>query len=306
MPVFVHGNTQSKVFVVYLHGGPGASSLDAYQNPESPFTKLQNDNAVVYWDQRCAGSTQGSCGNLSLLQYTQDLEKLIFLINNKYGTGITYFLIGHSWGGTLGIKYLTEKENQAQIKGWIEVGGGHNVARIVQLEKKMLLEVGNEQIAKGLNSSEWQTAIEKANNLDFNKIDDIYEMNRIANNAERLMKKAGEVNETITNSWTKDYFFSPVDPSVENSNIQVTFEKMKNELATTNLSDSLQKINIPTLMLWGKYDFRVPPAFAQEEFKKYGSNEKELILLDRSAHFVQFNEADLFYERVKSFIEKYK
>jgi pimeloyl-ACP methyl ester carboxylesterase len=59
-------------------------------------------------------------------------------------------------------------------------------------------------------------------------------------------------------------------------------------------------------LLWGKYDFRVPPKFAQEALTNYGSSKKELVVFDRSAHFVQWNEPELFYEKVKKFIEQNK
>ena len=178
MPIFVHGNTSSKVFIIYLHGGPGSTSLEAYQNEKSPFTKLQSDYAMVYWEQRCSGSSQGNCSNLTISQYVEDLEKLIALIKNKYANDITIFLLGHSWGGSLGIKYLTTNNNQSAIKGWIEVGGGHDVPRIAILEKEMVNEVGNRQISQGININEWQANITKANSLDLSKIDDIYEMNK--------------------------------------------------------------------------------------------------------------------------------
>jgi pimeloyl-ACP methyl ester carboxylesterase len=306
MPIFVNGNTKSKVFIVYLHGGPGSTSLEAYQNKNNPLTNLQKDYGVVYWDQRCAGASQGSCNNLTLKQYNEDLEKLILLLQNKYGSDIKFFLLGHSWGGSLGIKYLSTATNQAKIKGWIEVGGGHNVPKIVRLEKEMVTEIGNRQIAAGKNATEWKSKIDKSNTLNLNVVDDVYEMNRIAVAAEGLIRKVDSVNEKITNSWVYDYFFNPLESALSSSNQNASFEGMKNELAILNLSDSLPKITIPTLLLWGKYDFRVPPKFAQEELQKYGSTKKQLFVFDRSAHFVQFNESQLFFDKVKNFIEENK
>lgn len=304
MPVFVNGNYSSKTFLLYLHGGPGGTSLDAYQNNENPFYKLQNDLVVVYWEQRCAGNTQGSCDNLTLNQYVEDLEKLIILLQSKYGSDIKLFLLGHSWGGTLGIKYLSNTLYQSKIKGWIEVGGGHHVPRIATLEKEMLISEGNKEILAGRNINEWNEIITKANTLNITKIDDLFEMNRLSVQAENIMKQNGTINSKIINSWFHDYFFSPQDISITKTNLALSAEKMKNELASINLSDSLQKIEIPVLMVWGKYDFRVPPKFAQEELIKYGSAKKDLVILDKSAHFVQFNEPQLFYENVKLFIEK--
>jgi pimeloyl-ACP methyl ester carboxylesterase len=306
MPIFVRGKVASNVFVIYLHGGPGGSSLEAYQHKDSPFTKLQSEYAMVYWEQRCAGSAQGECSNLTLSQYTEDLQKLIALLKNKYAADIRIFLVGHSWGGSLGINYLSTTNNSSNIKGWIEVGGGHNVPAIVELEREMVSEVGNRQIAKGINTLDWQNKIEEANALDLSKVEDLYEMNRIAVQAEGLMRNADSVNAKIANTWANDYFFSPIDNASANNNLSASFEGMKNELAVLNLSDKLPQITVPTLMIWGKYDFRVPPKFAETEFNRYGSNKKSLVLLENSAHFVQWNEPDRFYNLVRVFIEENK
>ena len=58
--------------------------------------------------------------------------------------------------------------------------------------------------------------------------------------------------------------------------------------------------------LWGNYDFRVPPEFANEELQKYGSEKKELVIFEKSAHFVQWNEPLRFYEVVNDFIDRNK
>lgn len=303
MPVFVNGNTSSKVFVIYLHGGPGATALEAYQNNTSPFFQLQQKYAVVYWDQRCSGAAQGQCNNLTMSSYVDDLDKLITLLQYRYAPDLKIFLIGHSWGGSLGIRYLTTADNQSKVSGWIEVGGGHNVPKIVMLEREMVNEVGNRQIALGNQVVAWQDKMVKANALNLSDVDDLYEMNRIAVQCEQLMTKADSVNKKIGNSFFKDYFFSPLDPGASPVNSQQTFKAMKNELAVLDLSENTALITIPTLLIWGKYDFRVPPAFAKEAFDQYGASKKELFLFDRSAHFVQWNQPALFYETVTAFIE---
>lgn len=306
MPIFVNGNTQSKIFVIYLHGGPGSTSLEAYQNQKSPFTKLQSDYAIVNWEQRCSGSSQGNCTNLTISQYVKDLEKVILLLKNRYASDITIFLLGHSWGGSLGIKYLTTNHNQSNIKGWIEVGGGHDVPKIVTVEREMVNEIGNRQINQGHNVTKWQTNISKANSLNLLNVDDLFEMNRIAVNCEQLMQNVDSVNKKINNSFFVDYFSSPIDNQASNINSNQTFNAIKNELAILNLTPNIGQITIPTLLIWGKYDFRVPPKFAQEALTNYGSPQKELLIFDRSAHFVQWNEPELFYEKVRNFIEQNK
>ena len=56
MPVYIKGNIESKVFILFVHGGPGGNaSLSSFL----PVAKeLENDYAFAYWDQRASGLSQ--------------------------------------------------------------------------------------------------------------------------------------------------------------------------------------------------------------------------------------------------------
>jgi hypothetical protein len=56
-------------------------------------------------------------------------------------------------------------------------------------------------------------------------------------------------------------------------------------------------------LIWGKYDFRVPPNFAIEELDSYGTSEKTLKIINRSAHYVHFNQPDSVYLEIFNFIQ---
>ena len=59
MPVWVHGNSMSKTFVVTVHGGPILGyGLDFRRGKYSE--ELEKSYSVVYWDQRNSGATNGS------------------------------------------------------------------------------------------------------------------------------------------------------------------------------------------------------------------------------------------------------
>ena len=304
MPVHVRGNTASGTFLVYLHGGPGFTAFEAYQESDSPFTMLQDDFAVVYWDQRCAGTSQGNCDyeDLELAKYTRDLQDLITLLEHRYGTGLDLFLIGHSWGGALGVDYLSLPGNQDRVKGWIEVGGGHHIPRIVALEREMVNTLGQRQIALGNFADDWARLIEEAHALDLSVTDDVFDMNGIAVEAEQLMRKADSVGRSIPTLTLGDYFFGPVDFHGLRRNGQNTIAALKDELVGLDLSTSTEKIAIPTLLIWGEYDFRVPPTFAREAIERYGAEDKELIIIGNAAHFVQWQQPDRFYDLVHGFV----
>ena len=58
MRLLVEGNTASKTFLIFVHGGPGSSSY--FYNTDYISQNIENKYAVVYWDQRNAGGSQGN------------------------------------------------------------------------------------------------------------------------------------------------------------------------------------------------------------------------------------------------------
>ena len=83
MPVWVKGNTASKVMILFLHGGPGDGS---YRYANFQTDQLWQQYSVAYWDQRDAGAAAGNnnYANLSLDQMIEDLEKLVAVIKYRY------------------------------------------------------------------------------------------------------------------------------------------------------------------------------------------------------------------------------
>ena len=308
MPVYVYGNTRSKVFIVQLHGGPGASSILSFQAERNPFTKLQQDYAVVYWDQRGAGISQGNIdyNKLTLSDYTEDLEQLIFTLKALYGDDITLFLLGHSWGGALGIQYLAKEENRNQINGWIEVDGGHNVPRIIELERELIEEVGERQIALGNHTAEWQRLIDQANSFDLSAPQTILDMNSVTGEGENLMTEIDSITSGVESSVLNDLMLTPVDIFSMIGNSGSSVNSILNELSNLNLEPELQSITTPTLLIWGKYDFSVPPTLAEEALPLYGSSDKALVIFETSGHSPQYSEPDKFYNVVDAFIRKHR
>ena len=94
MRVLVEGNTMNKTFILIVHGGPGASSY--FYDTKYISKHIGDKYAVVYWDQRNAGASQGTSNgsNLHLDQMVDDLKKVTEVLKFRYGQQINLFLIG--------------------------------------------------------------------------------------------------------------------------------------------------------------------------------------------------------------------
>ena len=160
MRLLVEGNTSSHTFLIFVHGGPGSSSY--FYNTDYITQNIEDKYAVVYWDQRNAGASQGNSNgnNLNLPQMTEDLGKVIQLIKYRYGKGSGIFILGHSFGGLLTASFMTTGNNQSMVKGWIFADGSHNYPLNDTLTRQMLMTVGQQQIALNRNINGWETIVE--------------------------------------------------------------------------------------------------------------------------------------------------
>lgn len=126
MPVWVKGNQESDVFILFLHGGPGGSATIATLLPA--FQSIENRYSIVYWSQRSSGIAQGNAlpETFSVEEFAADLDLPVDVISKKYDNP-AIFLLGHSWGGALGIAYLSDPSHQRKITGFVISDSGHNL-----------------------------------------------------------------------------------------------------------------------------------------------------------------------------------
>lgn len=308
LPVFVEGNTSSKTFIIFLHGGPGGSAIG--YNDYGAFDEIEKDFAVVYWDQRCAGSAQGNCDKMALNvdAHVRDTELLLNLLKHRYGNDLSFFLMGHSWGGTLALSYLIKNNNQFNINGSIIVDGPHRLSNYKNYVDEILNHYGSEQIAAGNNAKKWEAILAELPTLDGNSIAGIGKTNKLAYKAQVLMQKVDSVNTAhLSAAKGLGILFSSVNSVFSNlTNNIVTSNAMAEELLYFDITDELSKIKIPMALYWGKFDFVVPPVYAELICDKLSSPEKELFVFSKSDHSPMIEEVALFNEIVISFVSKYR
>ena len=170
MPVWVKGDTDPGKFIIMLHGGPEGGSSQYYTIFPS-HKKIEEHFAIVYWDQRMCGMSQGnpSMSDATLELFTDDLDKLVTLINYKYSNP-KLFLMGHSWGGALGTNYLLEHQNK--ISGWIEIDGGHSWTSANAISRDSMMAFAENKIQTNEEKDYWQFALDWYSKHDIVGIND--------------------------------------------------------------------------------------------------------------------------------------
>jgi pimeloyl-ACP methyl ester carboxylesterase len=293
MPVLVEGNTAQKAIILVVHGGPGS---DAMKTMNGTFMDtLEQRYAVAYWDQRNAGSTQGGANHadLNIATMTEDLQQVVLTLKHRYGQDKSVFLYGHSFGGALSASFLTTSDNQKLVKAWINIDGAHSFPLIDTESKKMINTIGTTEKNAGNNVAAWTSILDYTLNNDPRTSLAVSEMfNTKAYEAIKLMKEVNVIKKAPTN----DLKFSQNSILSTIVNFQSVYfnSGMADELFTTEFTTKLNKVTIPVLCLFGKYDFVVPPALADDVINKVSSVNKKKVIFNNSGH-------DPYLDRIKCF-----
>ena len=303
MPAYIYGNGSEKVFLIILHGGPGGIGL-SYRS-RTIKSKIEKECAVVYFDQRGSGMAQGSYSEngISIDIMAEDILALVKVIKHKYGDDSRFFLMGHSWGGTLGPATLLK--DQSDFLGWIDVDGAHNTQGIYLEYINNFNRIASEQIEAENDINYWESVIDLVNTVDpeYNQ-DDVYRLNNEAFEAEEVLHDAGFINREVDDDNNIIFKYTPLTVIWNMQNTQSILDS--DLFQNINFKDRLSEITIPSLVLWGRYDMVVPIQFAYDSYDNLGSNEKELVIFENSGHSPMTTEPDLFADKVIAFINQNK
>ena len=302
MRVEVDGNTASKIFLVIVHGGPGVPCM--IYNTDFISQNLENQLAIVFWDQRNAGASQGGMNGkyLHLDQYVDDLRKLIELVKYRYGKDLRIYLVGHSWGGLVTSAFLTQGNNQSMVRGWICVDGSHNYPLNDTLTHNKLLAYGQWQTTLGKNTDQWKEIVQycTAHNAPFS-FDESMQMEDYATTAETLIDSVKQLD-MMKLFW--HYALSQKSPvTADGMNyLYSSNADLNKEISTVGFSMLLYKVTVPSLLLYGKYDFICPEGLADDILAHIGSSYVKKVISPVSGHNLMFQDGKLFVSEVVDFV----
>jgi pimeloyl-ACP methyl ester carboxylesterase len=302
MRILVQGNTSSKIFVLVIHGGPGVSSY--FYDTNYIGKNLGDKCAMVYWDQRNAGASQGtSNGNkLHLDQMAEDLKKVIEVLKFRYGQDMRLFLLGHSFGGLILADFITKPGSQDMIKGLIYVDGSHNYPLNDTLTRQMLLKEGQYAVFQKRHVIDWQPIINYCSSHTGNfSLEESQQLEKYASDAENYIDSINHINivaQVFRYAIPDKYPLTAILSNLlynEDSN----FNK---ELAVADFSPELKIVTVPVLVLWGKYDFTCPLPLGEDFYNRISSTDKRMAISAKSGHNMILQDKKLFCDEVAAFV----
>jgi len=321
MPVWVRGDIDSGIFIVFNHGGPGscgtAESLFEV-NPAngrfdhaSPLQVLENDYTVVYWDQRHSGMSSGNAdpNDSQIEDFGEDLSLVIRELRARYHVQ-HLFLIGQSWGHTVALSYLTLIDgwasNQAGVDGYILYKGNHEQNAAYQAARPRIIQFANQEIAAGRDTAYWKAAIQFFEQRP--QLLDMADFNAIDEYADRAMQVSYPPQARIW-AFFKASIFSPLNGWAVPFNNKKTLEAegfMRRVTTDTTLSQTLPRLSIPVLLIYGAKDLKAPVEVGQSIYQGISTPEsqKTLLKLPNSRHGAEGNDVLLMQTAIKAFINQ--
>lgn len=304
MPVWVRGNELSDVILLYVHGGPGGSSV-TYPLFFQTYQAFEEDFLTVYYDQRSSGLSSGIAGDdqFSIDQYIEDLDVVIDTIESRYANrNPKIFLVGHSWGGCLGTAYLLDMQRQEKIQGWIEMNGGHDVKTGMELSRQYVIDYVNLQFAEDEISQKEQQEV-----LNWYRENPVINIGNVA-------AHAGYVRTYYGYTPKGEESDIPMGEMIFTSQLSLQYlinsgnTSSKFDIWSVNLTESMDRITLPSLIVWGRHDGILPVPLAQQAYDALGTplSDKYIEILPNSGHDPVAKDYDQFHNAVKTFINKYR
>ncbi len=304
MPSYIYGNGSNKIFLIILNGGPGGKGIE-YRI--GGIKDLEEKYAVVYMDQRGSGMSSGNytTDELTPELMAEDVLALVKVLKYKYGDDIKLFLLGHSWGGTLGTQVLLQ--DQSPFKGWIEVDGGHNLVDMFDDQIVRFNEVADEQIDADNHVDYWSNLKSTVNNIKNEGYSDenMSKLNDMGHSSEDILTGDGVLADTSRLNINLLNYFYEESFIISGINSLVVNTSLISIWTTLDYTERLKNITIPSMVMWGEYDLVIPCNMGEEAYSHLGSAEKSFVMFHASAHSPMVNEPEKFRDELEKFIDKY-
>ncbi len=302
LPIWIRGNAESKTLIVFLHGGPFQTAIE--EAVLGSLDLIHEDYAVLYFDQRGGGFTDGNISELiSEEQFAEDVKIVTELAKEKYPQFENYFLMGHSWGGYLGTLFLATDSNQNMYDGWISVAGVPNFPLNWLESRSFSMNWIEENIENNtITAADWEPLLNTL--IETPAINSREELLNINYVAQQINNELAKETETLASIPFLEFLSSPVGTGFQQKNNALFTEVLVNG----NLDDEMTTITLPSLNLYAAKDPIVPTTLGEHAMETLGTlaEDKYLIIFENSTHSIFKDERQKFKEELSWFIEKYK
>ncbi len=287
--LLVRGRSTDNPVLLFLHGGPGTSELGILRRYNVP--ALEPHFTVVIWDQRGAAKSFSAIEPRSAMtveQLVADTLELSALLCRRFAKD-KIFLAGHSWGSALGA--LSVAREPARFHAFVGIGQVADMLEGERLSYRFTLERATQAgdrraVAKlrSLGEPPWSPPI-RPKLLAQRALLARYggEVHGDRHGGALIVLRALLCSEYgLRDRWN---FFRGALASMD---------LLWEELLTIDLFAQAPALDVPVYFLEGRHDYEAPSSVAARYFDALRAPRKELVWFERSAHFINVEEAEAF------------
>ncbi len=283
--ILIRASDQSKPLLLWLHGGPGATSLPLASQHD---TELVKHFVVVHWDQRGAGKSYSadlSESAMTVEQFVSDTYELTQLLIERFNRPKVY-LIGHSWGTTVGI--LAAKQHPDLYHAFVGIGQSVSDEGEVVGYQFALEQATRQENQNALN------ALESIGPPPWTTVD------QYSTYARWINTFGGTGRQYTILDYIRDLLFSPdytlrdVYRFQAGQRFSLVTMLENGELQQINLFEQAGTLEIPIYFFQGRHDYSTPGEVVEKYYEAVQAPQKSLIWFEESAHFPQWEEPEKF------------
>lgn len=296
--LLMRGKNVNNPILLYLHGGPGVSSIFFARKYMS---QLEDHFVVVNWDQRGAGlsySKQIPRDSMNINQYVEDIIELTNLLSKRLNKEKVY-LVGSSWGSLIGM--LAIQKHPELFYSFTSLGQIGNLAESEPISydyvMKKAIEANNEVAIKELK--EIGNPPHSSKNVELQRKWLTNYGGTIRNNDQKGLTKL-----ILNELWdSKEYKFIDLFTRFLPGK-KLSHHLLWDEMITVNLFEQVNEVQVPVFFLIGRSDYLTTFEVAERYYNHLKAPYKEWIWFEESAHMVSIEEpakfADIMINKVKN------
>lgn len=308
LPVWVRGPTDASTWVIVTHG---SGSSGALYDPLPAFDALEQEQAVVYWDQRGAGVSQGNAAadTLDHDASVADLGLVLAAVRERYDPR-RVVLLGHSLGGGISQAFLTE--GSAGVAGYVDVSGGRSLPEAYRITRDRMIALAEGFAADRPDERRaWEAMRDfyeatpafprqepdrSTHAAHVVRVLDELGYDQVQSSAEMAVFLTGAgLGQTVRGG------FDVLQYSTNTAGFLGTFDFDGMDLT----AEQVGAIDVPVLAIAGRFDLSVPVEVSQATVDAAGPDAppRRLVVLERSGHFPMWDQPDPFTDAVQGFLD---
>jgi proline iminopeptidase len=276
---------------IIVNGGPGFSHTYMYLT--DVFTrKFAHDRTVTFYDQRGVGNSRLVVASAPQGMPTQvaDLEALrVKLRHDKID------LIGHSWGGQIAMAYAAAYPQHVQHLVLVDSAAPKFSQTLFLFDQVFPDQLAqDEQFAISTNS-EPETGLQS----------------ELPSTVNRLILGRSQAGVMLRRYLARDFYseerFQELIGDLSNEQIGEIINNdvskaVVDAVASVDLTDSIKKLNVPTLVMWGRFDINVAVLTGWKISQAIPG--AKMVIYSKSGHFPFYEEESPFLRDLNQFLSE--